>query len=186
MAQLGIDEWDDTPRGYAVTLHQPNQVHHTVGLGDGAVVWPFTTILAGSQLGRYVTIGTCVFIGRRVTIGAETRIHPGAAIPDGAVIGSRCYIGSNVTLTDVRRPDLADKASEVHLPPVIEDDCVIGCNAVILPGVRIGKGATVGAGSVVTRDVRPGTTVAGNPSRVLASSRRLRVPQLNEAAEVVG
>src|ERR1044071_6594060 len=105
---------------YRVEIHEPAQVHHTVSLGHGCVIWPYTTILEGSMLGDDVVIATNVFIGRHVTIGAGTRIHPGAAIPDGATIGKGVYVGSNVTLTDVSCPNLRDKSAEVHRPPVIE------------------------------------------------------------------
>ena len=50
-------------------------------------------------------------------------------------------------------------------PPIVEDEVSVGANATILPGVRLGRGCTVGAGAVVVRDVAPGTTVVGNPAR---------------------
>ena len=58
-----------------------------------------------------------------------------------------------------------NRAAEIHAPCVIEDDVVIGCNAVILPGIIVHAGAVIGAGSVVTRDVKAGVTVYGNPAR---------------------
>lgn len=66
---------------------------------------------------------------------------------------------------------------------VIEDGAFIGVNAVILPGVRIGTGAVVGAGAVVTHDVPPATVVAGNPARVI---KRMDEPAACEAAVKVG
>jgi acetyltransferase-like isoleucine patch superfamily enzyme len=52
-------------------------------------------------------------------------------------------------------------------PVIIEDDVVIGANAVVLEGVRVGKGAVVGAGAVVTKDVPPGVVVVGNPAKII-------------------
>jgi acetyltransferase-like isoleucine patch superfamily enzyme len=150
---------------YAVFIHAGADVHPTVHLGHGSRVWNGAVILEGTTLGEHCTVGNGVFIGRRCQIGDDVAVHPGAAIPDGAVIGNRVYIGASVTLTDVKRPCLADRTQEVHCPPVIGDDVAVGCNAVLLPGVVIGAGATVGAGSVVTRDVAAGCTVVGNPAR---------------------
>lgn len=166
------------------TIMLPSSVHETVLLGQGSIVWRYCTLLAGTTIGEGTVIGACVFLGRKCVIGDGVRIHPGAALPDGAVVGDEVYIGSNVTLTDVAVPDLANKRNEVHRPPVIEDRVVIGCNAVLLPGVVIGRGAVVGAGAVVTRDVPPGATVAGNPAKLLLRGRRAL--RINEAGDVVG
>ena len=155
---------------YRVTIHQPSQVHHTVHLGHGTCVWPYATILEGAQLGEDCTVGSCCFIGRHARLGAGCRLHQGAAIPDDVLIGNRVYIGSHVTLINVKYPNLREKIQEVFDPPVIEDDVVIGANAVILPGVILRQGAIIGAGSVVTRDVALGCVVAGNPAKVLRRS----------------
>ena len=152
--------------GYQTTLHQPSQVHPTVLLGNDTVIWPFSTILEGSQLGKRCVVGTCVFIGRRCLIGDEVHFHPGAAIPNEARIGHRVYVGPNVVLANDALPYVDSAlATGEHRPPIIEDDVILGANAVILPGVRVGRGAIVGAGAVVTCDVPPFTRVVGNPAR---------------------
>lgn len=168
---------------YRVTIHEPHNLHHTVLMGDGCEVWPFTTILEGTALGKNVTVGTGVFIGRRCLIGQGTRIHPNAALPDGTIIGEHVFVGASVTLTDVAYPNLRDKSTEVHRPPIIEDEVVLGSNCVILPGVTVHRGAVVGAGSVVTHDVKAHTVVVGNPAR--PTKARLHMT-CNEAGEVVG
>ena len=154
---------------YAVTIHEPSQVHATVLLGDQTVIWPYTTILEGVQLGKRCVIGTCGFIGRRCVIGDDAHFHSGVQLPNEAVIGNRVYLGPNVVLTNDAYPYVAG-SSPVQVAPIVGDDVVIGANAVILPGVRIGKGALVGAGAVVTRDVAPGMVVVGNPARVLVKA----------------
>jgi acetyltransferase-like isoleucine patch superfamily enzyme len=150
---------------YRNMIHPPVQMHHTVLIGEGAEIWPFANILEGASLGKGCVVGSGVFIGRRVQIGDGTRIHPGAALPDNAIIGAFCFIGANVVLADVAIPNLRDKSQEIHRPPLIEDDVMLGSNAVILPGVVVHKGAIVGAGAIVTHDVPAGVTVMGNPAR---------------------
>jgi acetyltransferase-like isoleucine patch superfamily enzyme len=152
---------------YSIQIHEPHQVHHTVLIGDGSVIYPFATVLAGVVIGKDCIIGSCCFIGDHAVIGDGCRLHHGCAIPAHAFIGARVFIGSNVTLTDVRHPDLQDKGQEVHRPPIIEDDVVLGANCAIRDGVVIGKGAIVGMGAVVMRDVPPGRTAVGNPARLL-------------------
>lgn len=164
-------------------IYTPAGVDGSVELGPYATIWRYCTILAGTRIGARTVIGAGVFLGRDVVIGDDCRIHPGAAVPDGTQIGNNVFIGSNVSLTDCTYPHLADKREEVHAPPVIEDNVTLGCNAVVLPGVVIGTGAMVGAGSVVTRDVPPGAVVAGNPARRLARHARrcVIIPETDEA-----
>ncbi len=155
---------------YHVTIHEPHQVHYTALIGDGSIIYPFATVLEGVTIGKACIVGSCTFIGDHAVIGDGCRLHHGCAIPAHAMLGHRVFIGTNVTLTDARRPNLQDKGREVHHPPRIEDDAVIGANAVLLPGVVIGQGAIVGAGAVVTRDVLAGRTVVGNPARLVPHS----------------
>jgi acetyltransferase-like isoleucine patch superfamily enzyme len=157
---------------YHVTLYEPHTIHHTALLGDGTVVYAYTTIGEGVEIGKDCLIGACVFLPRHCRIGNGTRIHHGAALAEGSIVGNQVYIGIHVVFTDVKYVNLRHKGQEDHRPPVVEDDAVIGCNAVLLPGVVVHRGAVVGAGSVVTRDIGPGVVVAGNPARPLRTSTR--------------
>lgn len=109
-----------------------------------------------------------------LTIGADFGMTGGAIVCQQAIhIGNRVTMGCNSIVTDTdfhplnaaeRRADFLAGESK---PVIIEDDVFIGMNALILKGVRLGAGCVVGAGSVVTRAVPPGTVVAGNPARVV-------------------
>jgi len=147
-------------------VYMPSAVAPGVILGAHTVIWRYVTILAGTVIGDACLIADCVSIGRHVVVGNGCRIQHGAAICDGAVLGDQVFIGSNVSILDTKYPDLGDRTTEVHQPPVIEDEVSIGCNAVILPGVVVHRGAVVGAGSVVTKDVAARSVVQGNPARL--------------------
>ncbi|CAJ2502560.1 Uu.00g099540.m01.CDS01 [Anthostomella pinea] len=126
-------------------------------VGTGAVVEaPFMC-----DYGYNITIGNCVFIGRNCTIIDPMEIS----------IGDNCYIGPNVSLfggTLYTDPKKRQGSKSPHLGGtiIIDDDVWIGGGAIILPGRKVGKGATVAAGAVITRDVPPFTVVTGNPARV--------------------
>ena len=142
-------------------------------LGDGLELrsWPASNplmpnhpvVFATRSARAVIAIGSdCGLTG--ATLVAAERIQ----------IGDRVLIGANATIMDtdfhpldpVRRR--ADVSAGESAPVFIEDDVFIGMNAVILKGVRLGEGCVVGAGSVVSKDVAKGATVAGNPARVVA------------------
>lgn len=105
-----------------------------------------------------------IMMGAIINIGAEigegTMIDMGAILGGRAKVGKYCHIGANTVLAGVIEPPSAD-------PVVVEDNVVIGANAVVLEGVRIGKGSVVAAGAVVTENVEPGVVVAGMPAKVI-------------------
>ncbi|WP_332649585.1 2,3,4,5-tetrahydropyridine-2,6-dicarboxylate N-acetyltransferase [Lysinibacillus sp. 54212] len=120
----------------------------------------------GAIIRDRVTIGdqAVIMMGAVINIGAEigpkTMIDMGVILGGRATVGSNCHIGAGTVLAGVIEPPSAQ-------PVIVEDDVVIGANAVVLEGVRIGKGAVVAAGAIVIEDVAPYTVVGGVPARVL-------------------
>ena len=144
-------------------VYEPSTIDPSVLVGENCTIWQYATICAEAVLGEGVVVGSHVWIGRHAQIGSFTRLQHGAFIPNRTIIGKGVFIGPNVTMTDDKYP----KAGRLYRaePPILDDDCSIGAGAVLLPGVRIGRGAMVGAGAVVTQDVAPFSIVTGIPAR---------------------
>lgn len=138
-------------------------IGQNVTMGANCTVWQGATICDDTSLGHGVVVGSNVWIGRGCRIGDHTRLQHGAFIPNNTVVGQSVFVGPNVTLTDDKYPK-AGMPYDPH-PPVLEEGCSIGAGAVILPGIRIGRNAMVGAGSIVTQDVIGLHIVKGNPAR---------------------
>lgn len=114
-----------------------------------------------------------------VHIGEDTNITPGLIVNDGysglCRIGDRVSIATNVTIVVDSNPNNSRLAEHPYVktqllrtaPVIIEDDVWLGTNAIVLPGVRVGQGAIVGAGAVVTKDVPAFVICAGVPARVI-------------------
>ena len=103
-------------------------------------------------------MGAVLNIG--AAVGEGTMIDMGAILGGRATVGRNCHVGAGAVLAGVIEPASAT-------PVIVEDDVLIGANAVVIEGVRIGKGAVVAAGAIVIEDVPPGMVVAGCPARVI-------------------
>jgi acetyltransferase-like isoleucine patch superfamily enzyme len=139
------------------------QIIRDCKIGEGTRVWNFVNMYE-CEVGRDSMIGTFVEIQAGVRIGDRTRVQSHTFICELVTIGSDCFIGHGVMFINDTEPPQVDR--EKWKETVIEDHVSIGSNATILP-VRIGKGAMIGAGAVVTRDVPANAVVAGVPARVL-------------------
>jgi len=131
-----------------------------------------------AETGDRINIESHVFVadGRFLRIGTGSGIGPGSRVY-GATIGDGVIIAPNVVLlkdnhnfADVNRP-IGVQGRSSQVPPIIEDWAWIGERAIVLPGRRIGCGAIVGAGSVVTTNVEPFDIVAGNPARSIGNRK---------------
>ena len=134
-------------------------------IGEGTRIWAFSHVLAGAKIGCDCNICEHVFIENEVVIGNRVTIKNGVQIWDGIRIGDDVFIGPNATFTNDAFPR-SKQYPDKFLETVLEDGASIGANATILPGLRIGSRAMVGAGAVVTRNIPPNAIVVGNPARI--------------------
>ncbi|MPQ42651.1 2,3,4,5-tetrahydropyridine-2,6-dicarboxylate N-acetyltransferase [Clostridium tarantellae] len=120
----------------------------------------------GAIIRDRVTIGknAVVMMGAVINIGAEigegTMVDMNAVIGARGQLGKRVHLGAGAVVAGVLEPPSKS-------PCIIEDDVLIGANAVILEGIKIGKGSVVAAGSVVVEDVPAGVVVAGTPAKII-------------------
>ena len=160
-------------------------------LGPGAhvrshsVLYAGSTFGAGLRTGHHVTVreGNVAGAGLQIgsygdfqgdtTFGEHVRSQSNVFIPKGTTIGSYVWLFPGVTFTNDRLPPSEDD----HRGPAVEDFCVVGADATVLPGVRVGAHAVVAAGSLVAADVAPGDLVMGVPARPRGRAESLRLPE---------
>lgn len=124
---------------------------------------PEKSVILTDDIGEGCRIHAPVWIGRKVKIGDNVRVQAMSFIPDGVTIEDEVFIGPGVIFTNDKHPP-----SEEWATTLVEREASIGANATILPGVKIGRCAMVGAGAVVTEDVQPYAVVVGNPAKFLS------------------
>lgn len=141
-------------------------VHKAAKIGAGVLIWHQELSNIGiCDIGSGCVIHSHVWIADGVKIGKRVKIQAYSYIPEGVEIEDDAFIGPRVTFTNDKYPPSASKVD--WLKTYVKRGAVLGAACVILPGITIGEKATVGAGSVVTKDVPPDSVVVGNPARIL-------------------
>lgn len=146
-------------------IHKLSDVQ-TTNIGENTNIWQFCVILPNAVIGKNCNICSHCFIENDVVVGDNVTIKSGVQIWDSITIEDNVFIGPNVTFTNDKNPR-SKQYPEEFPKTVIKKGASIGGNATILPGITIGEFAMVGAGAVVTRNVKPYSTVIGNPAREL-------------------
>jgi UDP-2-acetamido-3-amino-2,3-dideoxy-glucuronate N-acetyltransferase len=146
-----------------------------VKLGNNVRLRDFVN-LYGCEIGDDVKVGTFVEIQKGVKIGNRCKISSHAFICEGVTLEDEVFVGHNVTFINDRHPRATNREGELQseadwecIRTLVKRGASIGSGATLLCGITIGENAMIGAGSVVTKDVPAGATVAGNPARIMRS-----------------
>lgn len=151
---------DDAVIRSCTIIYHGNVIGHRLRTGNKA------NIRERNVMGDDVSIGTLTVIEHHVRIGNRVRIHSQAFIPEYSILEDDAWVGPHAVLTNARFP-LSPGAKDRLTAPILERRAKIGANVTLLPGVRIGSGSLIGAGSLVTKDIPPGVIAAGVPAKVI-------------------
>ena len=175
-AKVGVvyrEDCTETVIGSQSVIRSGSVIYADVTAGENFQTGHHVIIRENTTMGSHVLVGTGSVIDGNVEIGDFVKIIANCYIPTHVRIGSRVFIGPNVVLTNDRYPL---KMRDTYEPegPVVEDLVTLGGGVVVVPGVTIGRGSFVAAGSVVTKDVPPLTFVKGNPGRFFDMPDKLK------------
>lgn len=165
--------WGTNWRFVGVPIIQKHRLS-VMSFGDGLSLRSTTR---SNPLGPYHPVILCTWLaGSVLHIGDNFGMTGGSIVAaENITIGDRVIVGANTIITDTDFHPLDYVQRKVHpqdgsINPInIGNDIFIGMNCIILKGVKIGDGSVVGAGSVVTKDIPPGTISGGNPARIIGT-----------------
>lgn len=165
-AILGRDhdanETPETDIGDEAIIRSGTVIYGDVEIGDDFTTGHNVLVRENTSIGDNVLLGTNTVVDGACTIGSDVSVQTSAYIPRETEIGNAVFLGPAAVLTN---DDYPVRTDEALTGPTIEDHVSIGANATILPGVRVGRGSFVAAGSVVVEDVPPETLAVGVPAR---------------------
>jgi len=134
-------------------------------IGKGTKIWHFSHIMTGSVIGENCNIGQNVVVSPGVTLGKNVKVQNNVSIYTGVICEDDVFLGPSMVFTNVINPRSAVNRKDQYGKTFVEKGATIGANATIVCGITIGRFSFIGAGAVVTKNVKPYALVIGNPAR---------------------
>jgi UDP-2-acetamido-3-amino-2,3-dideoxy-glucuronate N-acetyltransferase len=145
-------------------VHETAIIDEGCTIGDGSKIWHFSHIMEGSVIGEKCNIGQNVVISPKVVLGKNVKVQNNVSIYTGVICEDDVFLGPSMVFTNVMNPRSAIVRKEAYKTTLVKKGASIGANATIVCGIVIGEFAFVGAGAVITKDVKSYELVYGNPA----------------------
>lgn len=134
-------------------------------IGDGTKIWHFSHIMSGCVIGEQCNIGQNVVISPKVELGRNVKIQNNVSVYTGVICEDDVFLGPSMVFTNVVNPRSHVNRKNEYASTLVRKGASIGANATVVCGNEIGEYALVGAGAVITKNVKPYALVVGNPAR---------------------
>ncbi|MEO5682068.1 MAG: acyltransferase [Chitinophagaceae bacterium] len=146
-------------------VHSSSVIDDPCTIGEGTKIWHFCHIMKDCVIGDNCVLGQNVVIFSGVTLGSNTKIQNNVSVYTGVTCEEDVFLGPSMVFTNILNPRSAVSRKDDFRKTLVKKGATIGANATVICGNIIGEFAMVGAGAVITRDVKPYALVLGNPAR---------------------
>lgn len=145
--------------------HETAIIDQGAQVGSGTKIWHFSHVMGSAQIGKHCILGQNVFVGGKARIGNRVKIQNNVSVYDSVILEDDVFCGPSCVFTNVANPRSFVERKTEFQQTWVERGASIGANATIVCGVRIGAYALIGAGAVVTKDVKPLALMLGVPAK---------------------
>jgi len=147
--------------------HETAIIDEGCKIGEGTKIWHFTHIMSNCEIGEGCNIGQNVVVSPEVKLGRNVKIQNNVSVYTGVICEDDVFLGPSMVFTNVVNPRSAVNRKSEYAQTLVKKGATIGANATIVCGHDIGAFAFIGAGAVITKDVKPYALMVGNPARQL-------------------
>lgn len=147
-----------------IFIHESSYVDQPCQIGKGTKVWHFSHIMKNSIIGRNCNIGQNVVISPNVIIGNNVKVQNNVSLYSGVICEDNVFLGPSMVFTNVINPRSHIVRKSEFKKTLLKIGATVGANSTIICGNTVGKYALVGAGAVVTKNVKDYAIVVGNPA----------------------
>ena len=145
--------------------HPTAVIDENVKIGNESKIWHFSHIMSNSAIGIGCNIGQNVVVSPYVELGNNVKVQNNVSIYTGVVCEDNVFLGPSMVFTNILNPRSAIVRRDAYVKTLVKKGASIGANATIICGNSIGEYALIGAGTVVTRPVKPYALIVGNPGK---------------------
>jgi len=145
--------------------HETAVIDSGCKIGKGTKIWHFSHIMTGATIGENCNIGQNVVVSPDVVLGNNVKIQNNVSVYTGVLCGDDVFMGPSMVFTNVINPRSAVNRKSEYAKTIVEQGATFGANCTIICGNTIGKYSFIGAGAVITKDVKPYALVVGNPGK---------------------
>ncbi len=145
--------------------HETAVIDSGCSIGKGTKIWHFSHIMNGCEIGEVCNIGQNVVVSPGVKLGRNVKIQNNVSVYTGVICEDDVFLGPSMVFTNVVNPRSHVNRRDEYKTTIVRKGASIGANATIVCGNEIGEYALIGAGSVVTKPVKPYALVVGNPAK---------------------
>ena len=151
----------------SVKIHSSSIIDKDVEIGSNTKIWQWVHISKGAKIGKGCSFGQNVYIGNEVLIGNNVKVQNNVSIYKRVILQDDVFCGPSMVFTNVINPRSAFPRKDEYKTTLVKKGATLGANCTILCGVTIGENAFVGAGSVITKDVKDYALYVGNQEDML-------------------
>jgi len=147
------------------TIHPTAIVDEGAQIGEGSQVWHWAHVCSGALIGKGVSLGQNAFVANNVVIGDYCKIQNNVSVYDNVTLESGVFCGPSMVFTNVHNPRALIERKAEYKDTLVKKGATLGANCTIVCGVTIGEYAFVGAGAVITKNVKPYALMLGVPAK---------------------
>ncbi len=146
-------------------IHKTAIIDEGAYIGEGTQIWHFCHVMSTARIGNNCTLGQNVFVGNGVKLGNNVKIQNNVSVYEGVVCEDDVFLGPSMVFTNVITPRSFIERKDEFKTTVVKKGATIGANATIICGVTLGEYCLIGAGAVITKNVKPFALMTGVPAK---------------------
>ena len=148
-----------------IFIHETAIIDAGAQIGTGTKIWHFSHVMGNAEIGNNCVLGQNVFLGNKAKLGNNVKVQNNVSVYEGVICEDDVFLGPSMVFTNVINPRSNISRKDEFKTTLVKKGTTVGANATIICGITLGEYCFIGAGAVVTKDVKPFALMTGVPAK---------------------